>query len=118
VSLEALVTRSFVGNDESSLIATRLQLLSRSPIGLIIDYENVYKCRHNGKSSDDKMSKMTMTMDVDVMLAPTLRCLCDVDVERPISIKHLSPPPFAVTILRGEDSRIATPGSPPERRKR
>jgi len=58
------------------------------------------------------MSKMTMAMDVDAMLATKNI------IERPINIKHLTPPPFAITILRGEDSRVAAPGSPPERRKR
>jgi len=40
-------------------------------------------------------SKMTMAMDVHAMLATKNV------TEIPISVKHLTPPPFAVTILRG-----------------
>jgi len=55
---------------------------------------------------------MKMAMDIDTMLATKNV------IERPISVRHLTLPPFAITILRGEASRIAIPGSPLERRKR
>ena len=47
----------------------------RSQIRLIIDYENVSKRRHNSTSSDGRMSKVTMAMDVDA-IALSMRCRC------------------------------------------
>ena len=67
-----LATWSFVSNGEQSLITARPQLMI--DLRLIIEYENVSKRRRNGTSSDGRMSKMTIAMDVDAMLAPTLHC--------------------------------------------
>jgi len=39
-------------------------------------------------------------------------------IERPISITHLTPPPFTITIQHREVSRVTAPGLPPEWRKR
>ena len=47
-----------------------------------INYEYVSQRRNNGTSSDGRMSKMTVAMDVDATLDPTSRCRCDVDVEK------------------------------------
>ena len=55
---------------------------------------------------------MTMAMDVDAMLAPTSRCRCDVDVERPIA---LSIYPHHRSLLRYYEEK--TPGSPLQGRR-
>jgi len=52
---------------------------------------------------------MTMAMDVDAVLDqhPDVDAIKNI-IERSVSIKYLTLPPFAITIIWGQESRVTT----------